>query len=55
MSAIVLIAVERELKRREWQERWAQRSTTVLSADAATLIAEARAEREAELYGPESQ
>ena len=55
MSAIVLSAVERELKRREWQERWAQRSTTVLSADAATLIAEARAEREAELYGPESQ
>ena len=55
MSAIVLTAVERELKRREWQERWAQRSTTVLSADAATLIAEARAEREAELYGPESQ
>ena len=52
MSAIVLTAVERELKRREWQERWAQRSTTVLSADAATLIAEARAEREAELYGP---
>ncbi len=55
MSAIVLSAVVRELERREWQERWAQRSTTDLGVDAATLIAEARAERDAELFGAKPQ
>ena len=55
MSAIVLTAVERELKRREWQERWAQLPTTDLGVDAATLIAEARAERDAELFGAKPQ
>ena len=55
MSAIVLTAVERELKRREWQERWAQRPTTDLGVDAATLIAETRAERDAELFGAKPQ
>ena len=55
MSAIVLSAVERELKRREWQERWAQLPTTDLGVDAATLIAEARAERDAELFGAKPQ
>ena len=55
MSAIVLTAVERELERWEWQERWAQRPTTDLGVDAATLIAEARAERDAELFGAKPQ
>ena len=55
MSAVVLAAVERELKRREWQERWAQLPTTDLGVDAATLIAEARAERDAELFGAKPQ
>ncbi len=49
MSAIVLTALERELARLEWHERLAQRSPVDLGVDAATLVAEARAEREAEL------
>lgn len=49
MSAVVLRAVERELERLEWRERLAQRPTTVLSVDAATIIAEERARRDREL------
>ena len=49
MSALVLSAVERELDRREWRERRARLPKTDLGVDAATLIAEARAERDAEL------
>ena len=55
MSAIVLAAVERELKRLEWHERLAERSPVDLGVDAATLIAEARAEREAELDSRRTQ
>ena len=51
MSAIVLAALERELERVEWRKRHAQRSKTDLGIDAATLVEEARAEREAELEG----
>lgn len=43
MSAVVLTAVERELARWEWQERLAQRPTTDLGVEAATLLAEERA------------
>ena len=55
MSAIVLDAVERELRRLEWQEHWAKLPTTDLDIDAVTLIAEARAERDAELFGAKPQ
>ncbi len=48
MSAFVLAAVERELKRREWREHWEKMPTTDLGVSAATLIEEARAEREAQ-------
>lgn len=48
MSAVVLGAVERELAREEWRERLAQRPTTDLGVDAASLIAEERAARDAE-------
>ena len=49
MSAVVLRAVERELERLEWRERLAQRPTTDLGVDAATIIAEERARRDLEL------
>ena len=49
LSAVVLSAVERELKRAAWRRRMAQRPRTNLSVSAAELLAEARAERDAEL------
>ncbi len=49
MSAVVLGAVERELERLEWRERWAQLPKTDLGIDAATIIAEERARRDLEL------
>ena len=48
MSAVVLSAVERELVRWEWRERLAQRPETDLGVDAAALLADARALRDAE-------
>ena len=48
MSAVVLTAVERELARWEWQERLAQRPTTDLGAEAATLLEEERSLRDTE-------
>ena len=48
MSAVVLTAVERELARWEWQERLAQRPTTDLGAEAATLLDEERSLRDRE-------
>ena len=55
MNAILLAALEREIERAEWQERWEKRAATELGIDAATLVAEARAERDAELFGAEQQ
>ena len=49
MSNIVLDAIERELKRLDWHEEWEKLPTNDLSVDAATLLAEARAERDEEL------
>ncbi len=49
MSAVVLSAVEHELERLEWRERLAQRPTTDLGVDAATIISEERARRDLEL------
>ena len=48
MSAVVLSAVERELVRWEWRDRLAQRPETDLGVDAAALLADARALRDAE-------
>ena len=55
MSAIVLAAVERELKRLEWQEHWEQIPPLEYDINAAEAIAEARAEREAELDSRRTQ
>lgn len=49
MSAAVLEAIERELARWEWTQRLANRPKTDLGTDAATLLAEARRERDTEL------
>jgi len=46
LSDIVLIALERELARREWHERLAQRPTTNLGVSAASLLAQERQQRE---------
>ena len=49
MSAAVLDAIEHELASWEWRERLDSHPTTDLGIDAATLIAEERDRREAEL------
>ena len=48
MSTVVLSAVERELVRWEWRKRLAQRPTTDLGVDAATLLVEERSHRDLE-------
>ena len=49
MSAIVLTALERELKRLEWRQYWEQIPPLGYDINAAEAIAQARAERDAEL------
>ena len=49
LSDIVLIALERELARREWHERLAQHPTTNLGVSAASLLAQERQQREQDL------
>ena len=49
MSAAVLEAIEHELASWEWRERLASHPTTDLGIDAATLLAEARRQRDTEL------
>jgi plasmid stability protein len=49
LSDVVLIALERELARREWHERLAQRPTTDLGVSAASLLAQERQQRERDL------
>jgi plasmid stability protein len=49
LSDVVLIALERELARREWHERLAQRPTTDLGVSAASLLAQERQQREQDL------
>ena len=49
MSAVVIIAVERELARWEWRKRLAQRPKTDLGVAAATLLAEERYLRDLEM------
>lgn len=49
MSAVVLQALERELERSEWQERWESSPTFDLGISAADVLAEVRRERDEEL------
>ena len=49
MSAAVMDAIERELARWEWSKHLAARPTTDLGIEVASLIAEVRASRDAEL------
>lgn len=49
MSAAVLDAIERELARWEWSKHLDTRPTTDLGIEVASLIAEVRASRDAEL------
>ena len=49
MSTAVLDAIKRELARWEWRERLAERPETDLGTDAATLVADARRQRDTEL------
>jgi plasmid stability protein len=49
LSDVVLIALERELARREWHDRLAQRPTTDLGVSAASLLAQERQQREQDL------
>lgn len=48
LSDVVRTAVERELARREWHERMAQRPTTDLGVSAASLLEEERQQRDQE-------
>lgn len=49
MSAVVLAAVERELGRQEWQERFARRPATQLGVSAAELLDQERRGRDEQL------
>lgn len=46
VSEVVLAAVEQELARHEWQERFARRSTTELKVSAAALLEQERHQRD---------
>ena len=48
MSTVVFRAVQRELERWEWRKRLAQRQTTDLGVDAATLLSDERTQRDLE-------
>ena len=49
MSAVVLVAVQRELARQEWQERFARRPATQLGVSAAELLDQERRGRDEQL------
>lgn len=49
LGEVVLIAIERELARREWHERLAQRPTTDLGVSAVSLLEQERQQREQDL------
>ena len=48
MSAVVLAALEREMAMREWRIRFAERPTTDLGVEAASLLAQERSLRDTE-------
>ena len=49
VNDVVLTAIERELTRSDWQKRLTKHPKTDLGKDTATLLAEARSLRDAEL------
>jgi len=49
LSDIILEAIEKELKRREWRERFTKRPSSDLGVSAASLLEEERRERDNEL------
>ncbi len=49
LSDVVLAALERELARREWHERFSRRPTTDLGLSAAALLEQERHHRESDL------
>ncbi len=49
LSDIVLEAIEKELKRSEWRERFTKRPSSDLGVSAASLLEEERRERDIEL------
>jgi hypothetical protein len=49
LGEVVLMALERELARREWHDRLAQRPTTDLGVPAASLLEQEREQRERDL------
>ncbi|MEZ4546251.1 MAG: hypothetical protein R3B51_00290 [Thermodesulfobacteriota bacterium] len=49
MSDIILEAIEKELKRNEWRERFTTRPSSELGVSAASLLEEERQERDNEL------
>ena len=49
LRALVVAGIERELKHREWKQRWAQLPETDMGIAAADLIAEERTLRDAEM------
>ena len=46
MSEVVLTALEQELARHEWQDRFGRRSTTGLEVSAALLLEQERREHD---------
>ena len=51
LSDFILEAVERELARREWEERFAARPATDLGVSAASLLEQERLQREGDVRG----
>ena len=49
LSDVILEAIEKELKRSEWRERFAKRPSSHLGVSAASLLEEDRRERDNEL------
>lgn len=49
LSDIILEAIEKELKRNEWRERFTTRPSSELGISAASLLEEERRERDNEL------
>lgn len=49
LSDVILEAIEKELKRREWRERFTKRPSSDLGVSAASLLEEERRERDNEL------
>lgn len=49
LSDFILDAIERELGRREWEDRFATRPTTEMGVSAASLLDQERAQRDGDV------